>query len=198
MAQRKKLKNKAWRKIRHFGSRILIGITVIFALFLLLSRFSPAGLKVLDVKTGSMSPTIKTGSLIFSWPAKTYKVSDIIVFHWGNTRELVTHRIVGVNPNNQNYFQTKGDANQIPDMGLVSSGQIIGKIFLTFPFLGFAISFIQTLPGLIIFIVLPSLMIISEEISNIIKELKKQKKPKKAKRIILKQRISKKIIPLNN
>jgi signal peptidase len=183
MAKRKKIKKTVWQKTRRITGWFFMGLFFILALFLLASRFSPGGLKALDVKTGSMNPTIRTGSLIFSWPVSSYKVNDIIVFHWSNTKELVTHRIVGVNPNNKNYFQTKGDANKTPDMGLISSDQIVGKVLLTLPFLGYAISFVQSGIGLIIFIAIPSFLIICAEILNIKNELKKVKRvrlPKKA------------------
>lgn len=65
----------------------------------------PFGVGVAEVISGSMSPTINVGDVIIVVKQGEYEVGDIVAFQDGNM--VVTHRIVGVNPNGT--FITKGD-----------------------------------------------------------------------------------------
>jgi signal peptidase len=80
-------------------------------------RFLPY--QALVVRSGSMSPTIPTGSVVFykKVQAADVKVGQIIVFSEpGNTSERVTHRVYKIETGaNGKYFTTKGDANGSPD-----------------------------------------------------------------------------------
>ena len=139
-------------------------------LILITSHFSIlGGLRSFDVLTGSMEPNVHVGSIIFTKPAQIYNVGDIIAFKRGDI--TVTHRIFGVK-NGQ--FVTKGDANNSPDPQLVSLSQIIGKNFYTIPYFGRLISFVKSVPGFILFIVLPILIFIGFEINTIKEEYKKE------------------------
>ena len=80
-------------------------------------RFLPY--QALIVRSGSMAPTIPTGSIVFysKKDAATVKVGDIIVFDRpGVPNEKVTHRVfrIKTGPTGK-YFVTKGDANGAPD-----------------------------------------------------------------------------------
>ena len=173
------------------ANRIFLAIICFFALFLLASHFSLFGLKILNVKTGSMSPAIRAGSLIFVRPLASYQVNDVVSFRPGNTEGLVTHRIVGVNPANPDFFQTQGDANPRPDENPVYRRQIIGRVFFALPFLGQVISFIQTKAGFIIFVLLPALFIVGGEIFTIKDEWSRLNKARNKKKRYLKPRVKK-------
>lgn len=80
-------------------------------------RFLPY--QALIVRSGSMSPTIPTGSIVFyrKTTAAKVKVGDVIVFAKpGDPTEKVTHRVeqIKTGPTGP-YFITKGDANGTPD-----------------------------------------------------------------------------------
>lgn len=147
---------------------IFFGIVILVSLILLSSRVAIIGLRSFTVVTGSMEPKVHVGSVIFTLPTKIYKVGDVITFIRGNIS--VTHRIAGIK-NGQ--YQTKGDANNSADTGLVYKSNIIGKDFLTIPYLGRFTNFLKTIPGFIIFVVLPSLIYIAFEIKSIKEELEK-------------------------
>lgn len=70
-------------------------------------------------KTGSMSPTIPTGSLavVRQIPASDIKVGDVTTVSRGEGRLPVTHRVVSVTPiGGASYsVEMKGDANDSPD-----------------------------------------------------------------------------------
>lgn len=70
-------------------------------------------------KTGSMSPTIPTGSLavVKQIPASDIKVGDVTTVSRGEGQLPVTHRVVSVEPAGGDSYTIamKGDANASPD-----------------------------------------------------------------------------------
>nr|WP_256820968.1 signal peptidase I [Dietzia sp. Die43] len=70
-------------------------------------------------KTGSMSPTIPTGSLavVRQIPASDIKVGDVTTVSRGEGQLPVTHRVVSVTPVGGGTYsvEMKGDANDSPD-----------------------------------------------------------------------------------
>ena len=136
---------------------------------------------LLVVKSGSMEPGIKTGSLVLTLPQDDYKINDIISYTFTpnkNKQFLVTHRIIEINRSTgQNLFITKGDANNAPDSNLITQNQIIGKLIFKISYIGYPINYLQTSAGAIIVIIFASI-IIYREILKIQREfinLKKQK-----------------------
>lgn len=75
--------------------------------------------RVLAVQTGSMTPSIPKGSLVFLRPVSWEQVQpgDVISFHPpGRADELITHRVAEVvNDDAGRAFITQGDANPAPD-----------------------------------------------------------------------------------
>lgn len=70
-------------------------------------------------KTGSMSPTIPTGSLavVKQIPASSIEIGDVTTVSRDGGRLPVTHRVVAVTPIGGDSYslQMKGDANPSPD-----------------------------------------------------------------------------------
>lgn len=83
--------------------------------------------------------------------------SDVIsFFNPGNVNSKVVHRIDSVEIiNGMKIYRTKGDANDSIDPWKVSDDLIIGKVFMVIPFVGFAISLIQSPLGVLLLIILP-------------------------------------------
>lgn len=115
----------------------------------------------LMVQSGSMSGTIEVGDLIICLTpedAQKLQVGDIITY-WdgapGGT--LVTHRIVDVTKDDKGalVYQTKGDANNTVDSAVLYPEKIVGIYSLRIPYLGDVALFMQTIPGLIVCVVLP-------------------------------------------
>lgn len=139
--------------------------------FLLITSHSGilGGIRSYDVMSGSMEPVLHVGSMVFTRPAISYQVGDIITFKRGNI--TVTHRI---NETKNSEFITKGDANNSPDPQSVSLSQIIGRNFLVVPNIGKLTNFVKTVPGFILFIGIPVLIYIIFEINVIKNEFKKE------------------------
>ncbi len=101
------------------------------------------------VLSGSMEPTIKTGSLCFINKHAKYedtKEKDIIAFKSNGT--LVTHRVDEINDDG---FVTKGDNNDNQDGSLVTKDNFVGKNIFWIPKAGYVIKLIQSTKGKIIF-----------------------------------------------
>lgn len=133
------------------------------------------GYKTLVVSTGSMEPNVKQGSLIFIKEVTDPQKGDIITFKLrSDPRTLVTHRVHEVKDvAGEKQFQTKGDAVPEPDIQFVKRDQLIGKMFLTIPYLGLPITFAKTQLGVIVLIVIPASLIVYEELKKILSEVKK-------------------------
>lgn len=140
-----------------------LGITILVIFFLFSQIKFPGSYQFFLVQSGSMSPTINTGDLIVIKPVHQYYPDDIITFN-SNQNFTTTHRLIRVV--NQSYF-TKGDANTTEDQEIINSSQVLGKVFFTIPKIGYFITFIKSLPGLIILIIIPSALIIYQEFLEI-------------------------------
>ncbi|RJR29627.1 signal peptidase I [Candidatus Microgenomates bacterium] len=122
------------------------------------------------VQSGSMEPTIKTGSIAITKTQDNYGVGDIITFSLkANKKEYITHRVVDTAEG----LKTKGDANEEPDLWTVASEEIVGKTIFTIPYVGYFADFVRTPRGFVVFVVVPATIIVYEEFKTITKEIKK-------------------------
>ena len=168
--------------------RLIIAVVVFLAGITLLSTFNTRlTTNLFVVQSGSMQPTISTGSLIIVKSVENYSVGNIVTFTSSGLKVkpqgLTTHRIVETREvKERKEYVTKGDANNAPDSATVKNEQVLGKVILAIPYLGYPISFTKTLPGLILFIVIPATIIVYQELINlkndIVRKLVKKKKEK--------------------
>jgi signal peptidase len=122
-------------------------------------RFLPY--QALIVRSGSMSPAIPTGSIVFytKKDASKVKVGDVIVFSRpGVPNEKVTHRVfkIGTGPTGK-YFVTKGDANGTPDdwqVPAVGTGWIAR---FHVPTVGYALVDLQSTIGRLLLLIIPAI-----------------------------------------
>ncbi|MBM3272095.1 signal peptidase I [Candidatus Kaiserbacteria bacterium] len=142
---------------------LLISVAVLFlASYLPI----PGNIEVKIVKSGSMEPAIKTGSIVILRPAESYAVGDIITF--GEDTKLripTTHRIAEVHGSgNATMFTTKGDANEEADPQPVPLSSVIGKVYAWAPYAGYVIDFARTPWGFTGLIGVPAALIIIDEL----------------------------------
>jgi len=164
----------------------MVGIVIIWSILPLKNNF-----KILSVTSSSMSPAIPLGSVIVVKPESEYVVGDIITFHPVlklRQDENITHRITKVlNEDNQVSYVTKGDANNMPDITPVTADRIVGKEIVSVAALGFLLGYIKTLPGLILVVIAPAIILIYGEVRKIRSEVEKSrqesKKVKKNKKV---------------
>ena len=103
------------------------------------------------VLSGSMEPTIQTGSICFvnkNIKFSNIKEKDIIAFKLNNGT-LVTHRAIKID---NKEIKTKGDHNKKADEIPVSKNNYVGKNILSIPKIGYLIIAFQSPKGIIILI----------------------------------------------
>lgn len=170
----KKFKMKKTRKIvlktvNITATTLIFGIVPIVLFIFLTSRTSAFfGVRSYTVMTGSMKPSLPVGSMVFTYPMKTYNVGDIITFRRGEI--TITHRIAEIQGNQ---LITKGDANKTADQQKVSSHDIIGKDVVVVPFIGRVSGFIKTPLGFGLLLGIPTLLFVILEALQIKKEWEK-------------------------
>jgi len=150
----------------------------VLAFILITSRTSAlGGIQSFVILTGSMAPALPVGTVVMTKQMPTYSKNDVIAFKKDDKN--VTHRIVEVeNKNNVFSYKTRGDANNVADIDLVRKDNVLGKMIFSIPYLGTFILFLKTVPGFLIFIVLPAIIYIFFEIFNIKHEMTKEIKKK--------------------
>lgn len=118
-----------------------IWIAFIFISFLFVMTVW-GGLRPLTVMSGSMEPSIKTGSVAIIetnlTDFKDIEKGDIITFDIGGS--FVTHRAVDIT---EDGIFTKGDANNARDPWIVTNDNYYGKELFSIPYIGFLIVFIR-------------------------------------------------------
>jgi signal peptidase len=137
----------------------IIFIFLLGLLFIVLSPLLPTDKYIATyiVATGSMEPTIKTGSIVFSSKQKDIKQGDVIVFESPTDPDVtISHRVVDVVDEG---YKTKGDNNNQADADLVSQEQMKGKVLLSIPYLGYAVEWMKTTTGFITLLVIPGLIL---------------------------------------
>ena len=132
-------------------------IIIIGGIFLILYV---CGIVPYVVLSGSMEPTIETGSLCFINKHTNYnkiQEKDIIAFkHKDGT--LVTHRAVKVTKSG---IKTKGDNNKDIDSNIVVKENYVGKNIFWIPKVGYIVKNFQTTKGVIILITCVVLLLVS-------------------------------------
>ena len=112
----------------------------IFISFLLVALWG--GIRPLTVMSGSMEPSVKTGSIAFIESKWTdfdeIKKGDVITFEVGNS--FVTHRVADVTDKG---VITKGDANNKRDVWVVTENMYYGKQLFSVPIIGYIAVFIK-------------------------------------------------------
>lgn len=141
--------NKTVKKIWNVVTWFLVLLVLVGAVLMVGVRV--VGLTPYAVLSGSMEPTYQVGSLIYVKEVEPseIKVGDPITFVMNKDLVVATHRVIGIDTENQQ-FLTKGDANESPDAGGVYFPNLIGKPLFTIPYLGFFSHWITNPPGMYI------------------------------------------------
>lgn len=119
--------------------------------------------QALVVRSGSMSPTIPTGSVVFyrKVDSSQVKVGDVIVFDApGHDGLRVTHRVhaIRTGPTGR-YFITKGDANAAPDdwhVPAVGTGWVATAHV---PEIGYLLYALQSTVARLLLLVIPAIVL---------------------------------------
>jgi signal peptidase len=138
---------RAIGKLLNFLGTLILIIAIIACLGLTVPKF--AGIDQYVVISGSMEPAIPVGSMVYSAQTEpsTLQQGDIIVFYANETGSTpVTHRVVE-NRISEGEIITKGDANEQNDISPITYANVLGKMVLHVPMLGYIAAPMATLMG---------------------------------------------------
>lgn len=169
-------------KLGKYGYYTFLAALAAVALIIIISVFPVPGMyQFRVVKSGSMEPAIKTGSVVLIKSALSYKSGDVITFG-GNFKDAkgrkvpTTHRIIEMRVEKGSpIYITKGDANEERDTREVPQNQVIGKIYLTIPYFGYALETAKEPLGFLALIIIPAAIIVYDQSTKIFKEIKRIK-----------------------
>ena len=156
------VRDKLPRAIRILEGVLLSAVlaaTILAALVVVGPRFLPY--QVLVVRSGSMSPTIPTGSLVVYHRVSSAQVNkgQVILYNEpGNPAITITHRVVKVvNDPSGRFFITKGDANGSPDPWHIKAAGVGWVVAGHVPYLGYAMVYLESTPARLLLVTLPAL-----------------------------------------
>ena len=158
--------------------KILQGVGAVLGVMFVLVMASPflpftGAVQTFTVRSGSMEPAIPTGSLIFVRPTEVYTLGDIVTIETDDGKS-VTHRIIETIQTDMGIaFRTKGDNNEDPDPVEVMPVDIIGKTYLTLPYIGYPVAYAQTRTGFLVLIIFPAVLIVLGELVSIVREARR-------------------------
>ena len=131
------------------------------------------------VLSGSMLPEIAVKDIVVTKKvtAERLEVGDVITFIAPDSKYggiSITHRIIDKRYDEAlgTYaYKTKGDNNNIADSALVPDSNVLGRVILKLPKLGYIQDLLASKGGLIFVVLIPSLVILSFDIMKILKKI---------------------------
>lgn len=154
----------------------VIGLGALLSLRLLPKLGWSIPLQSFVVQSGSMEPSIMTGDVILVAPATSFHLNQVITFADEENR-VITHRIIEqTGEGSALTFTTKGDANRSIDIAFVQPVAILGYVVLTIPKIGYLVAWLRTPLGVIALVVIPGTIIIYDELTNLARSDKKNRR----------------------
>lgn len=95
-----------------------------------------------------MAPEFTTGDVLLTTQKDFYYLQDIVSFEV--EKVIATHRISQIHTvatsdtQTKQYFQTKGDSNKAADSSFITPEQIIGKVNVVIPKVGYLVLFMKS------------------------------------------------------
>jgi len=166
-----------WNVLRWVGSCLLLGVLALALLIMLVPRL--AGVQFVTVLSDSMSPTFEKGSVLVVRPVDpaAIQVGDVVVFRQAyDPDSTVAHRVTAVTGDGSSAtFETKGDANEMPDRDPVLAADVVGEVQFHVPLLGHAARHLRTPLVFLLMIGIPGGLIIGQELWNIARVLRRER-----------------------
>jgi signal peptidase I len=144
-----------------------------FVLALLCSAALPRALggTSMVVRSGSMTPAIRTGDVVVVRPVSPTEVAvgDIVTFRDpADDDRLLVHRVRAISQaGSQVEVTTQGDANSTQEQWKVAADGTVGEVAYRVPSLGFAINWINSPAGRVGLLIVPALLLAASLLTRI-------------------------------
>lgn len=180
------IKNRIAKKVCDISINLIIVILVVVIGFSIYGNIKTNGKDFrapsvgsymwMSVLSNSMKPTFSTGDLVVAKKVdvKDVKVGDIVTFRWNTS--LATHRIAEVikDKGGNISFKTKGDNNNAVDEEVLKPSYVVGKYMFKVPFIGYVLTKLKGLTGVILIWVM-FVLVVGTEIYKNVKDSRKKK-----------------------
>lgn len=149
--------------------KLLTPIIIIIILIIIITIYIVSDIRFLTVIGTSMNPDITQNDIVVVVPTDTrsLEIGDVITYklYMGGKDYMFTHRIVNID---NGIITTKGDNMQESDGYNIMSKDVVGRVVWIIPYIGGLMRFVHTAAGYLIFIFIPSILLIMREIKKII------------------------------
>ena len=112
-------------------SKKLYPLTIIISTLLVLFMLGLFNYQPIAIMSNSMNPTFRKGDIVIYKKTKNILPGDIIVFKYEN--QIIVHRVISINE----YYITKGDANNTVDYIKIKKEDIKGVYQFSIKYLGY-------------------------------------------------------------
>lgn len=106
------------------------------------------GLQTYAIISGSMEPAYPTGSVVYAASVDPSSLAEGDVAAFWRGEDVIVHR-VQENHGDEGELVTKGDANAENDVRPVSYADVLGKVELGVPVIGYVLMALRSLPGML-------------------------------------------------
>lgn len=125
------------KKVMYIDPKSMVPMTII-AIIIVWFTAGVFPIKPVAIATGSMIPNINIGDVVITKKTKPDEIqlNDIIEYKYDNIS--VVHRVIQINKENDVLvFTTKGDSNKSKDKDPVLEDDVVGKVIVRIPFIGY-------------------------------------------------------------
>ncbi len=149
------------------------------------------GFRIFVITSGSMEPALTAGAVIATQPQARYYQGQVITYYASKptnqprnasqtangftqhnsqgSQLVITHRIVSsLIKNERRKYTTQGDSNPYPDQNSVDQDDVIGRVRLAIPWLGFIFTWLYSKLGFYFLVLLPLMLVMMFQLKNII------------------------------
>ena len=144
--QRRKKNSKIIKRIFNVILIIIIYnlVLVAFSYINKIENVNIFGYRAYIITTSSMQPTIKEGDIVICKVVEEDKIEEGDVITFRQNQDVITHRVIKIQENEENkYYITKGDNNNLEDSEKVEYNMIEGNFVIKIPYLGKIINIMQ-------------------------------------------------------
>lgn len=144
----------------------------------------------------SMIPSINVYDAVVTMRVNedNIKIDDIITFISKEIQTAgtpITHRVIGIVHDESGEkilgYRTKGDNNNTADFALIAPNEVIGKVMLRIPLIGYLQTLMTKPIGWILIVVIPCLFIIGSDVLKLVSAKKKDDEVIQQENIIVSQ-----------
>jgi signal peptidase len=145
------------------GIAAVILLVAVVALTLIAPYF---GWRVDTVRSGSMDPELKVGSVVITRPVQAEEISvgDVITFRSPTSGEITSHRVSAIEDGPS--FRTEAVSTEDADPFVTPAQGVVGRICFELPFAGYVVQRLVTPVGILLLFIFGFSIVVSEIIGS--------------------------------